>query len=418
VGATGQPLTPAIAWFDNRTTEQAAWWRAQAGQHRIYDITGLPLDRSYGANKLLWLREHAPAAYRQARRWLSIADFIELKLSGEAVTVPSLASRTMLYDQARRTWSGELLELAEIAPELLPAIVESGTTIGSVTDQASTESGLPAGCAVVSGGHDHLCSALALRGGTERPVNSAGTAEVVVAPTSRPLGGSPEPAAFIACYADVEPHGYVCSARVGLSGALVEWVRKELFGAADYDTVFEQLDGGGPSGLLCLPTFGRPAGPHFDPRTAVGTIVGLTLASRPPQIVHGLLEGVCFSLRANLDQIERVTGRDAETITVGGGAVQNPGWLQLKANITGKAIERGATAETTLLGAALLACSGGSHVRDLAREVWRVDQRFEPLDTLAATYDELYLAWAELGSAVAPAAGAAVRLQEQVPGAN
>ena len=415
VDPAGIPLAPAIAWFDRRTEPQAEWWDTQVGAERLYRITGLPLDGSYAANKLLWLREHDAGSFKRARWWLSIADFMQLKLTGHATTVPSLASRTMLYDQRTRDWSVELLEAAQLPRGLLPPIVESATQIGTVTAEASRMTSVPAGTPVISGGHDHLCSALALRAGTARTVDSTGTAEVAVVPARRPLTAGLAEAGHVACYADVEPGRYVCSARVGLSGALLEWARRELFGSADYQVINDSLrDAQLPSGLLCLPTFGRPASPFFDAKTAVGTIVGLTVDHTRTDLLIALLEGACLSLRANLEAIERLTGKPIGEISVGGGAARNPVWLQLKADITGRRIERGTVEETTLLGAALLAAPESGFAAtptDAARRAWKTSARYEPNLGLTERYELLYKTYCQLPAAVAVAAETTLALQ-------
>jgi xylulokinase len=413
--AEGRALTPAITWFDRRTKEQALWWDARVGSNRLYAITGLPLDGSYAANKLLWLRDHDEVVFNHACWWLSIADFIQLQLTGEASTVPSLASRTMLYDQRTRDWSDELLTAAQIPRRILPPIVESGTQIGTVSAAASRLTNVPAGTPVVAGGHDHLCSALALRAGTTRTVDSTGTAEVAVTPTLSPLNVPAAEAGHIACYADVEAERYVCSARVGLAGGLLEWARRELFADADYATIVAALENARlPSGLLCLPTFGRPASPFFDPTTAVGTIVGLTVDHSRTDLLVALLEGACLSLRANLETIERITETTIDEIAVGGGAARNPAWLQLKADVTQRRVERSTVEETTLLGAACLATTATNPTdtpAEAARRAWKPHASYEPDPALGEQYDLLYQRYCELPAAIAPAAQTTLHLK-------
>ena len=302
VGARGEALRPVIAWFDQRAGSQADELARTLGEPAIYRISGHMPDPHFGVCKLMWLRENEPGVFREMRGWLSVGDLVVQRLSGVEATVPSLASRTLLFDQASLAWSETIASAAGIDIATLPRVASSGEAVGSVTAAASRATGLATGTPVTGAGHDHLCSALAARAGSMRAVDSSGSAEVVVVPIDAYPAATPEEAGSIACYADVVPGGWVHSARCGLSGALVEWARSEFFAGAPLDEMFaEAVTRSGPSGILVYPTFGRAINPVFDPSSALGAIVGLSVSHGRRDVLHGILEGLCFALRANLD---------------------------------------------------------------------------------------------------------------------
>jgi xylulokinase len=360
----GRPVRPAIAWHDSRATAQALWWEKAVGIAEIYRITGQPLDPHYGVNKLLWIRENEPAAFSRARKWLSLADYLILRLTGICATDRSLASRTMLFDQRRLDWSNELLSAAGIEASLLPAVCVGGTRIGDLLPTVAREIGLPAGTPVAIGGHDRLCGAFAARQGGSAAVDSTGSAEAVVLPVPTYHECSAEEGGVAAHYADVVPNQYVFSARVGYAGALLDWSRRVLVGASVGDDAaapygFDDLEKViprplAPSGLVVYPSFGREIGPCWSVATRPGIVLGLTLAHGRAQIIQALLEGSCFSLRANLEWLEELRN-PLEQLRVECGAARSPTWLQLKADITGRRIDHVQLEEPTALGAALLA---------------------------------------------------------------
>ena len=88
--AADQPLGRIVAWFDRRTEEDAHRISAE----RLFSVTGLARDPTYTLCKLLWTRRTMPALFARARRMLNVADWIAFRLSGEAATDFSLASRT------------------------------------------------------------------------------------------------------------------------------------------------------------------------------------------------------------------------------------------------------------------------------------------------------------------------------------
>jgi sugar (pentulose or hexulose) kinase len=381
VDARGRALRPAIAWYDTRAGAEAAWWADQVGPDRINRITGQSLDPHYGVNKLMWVRAHEPAVFRATQHWLSIADFIVLQLTGEVATDPTLASRTLAWDQRTQAWSAELLAEVDLDPRLFPRVAQSGSAVGGVRPEAAGETGLRAGTVVVLGGHDRLCGAYAVRSGSRTLVDSTGSAEAVVMPVGEYVERTAEEAGHVACYADVVPVQYVLSARVGYAGALVDWFRRLVAdapagGSAEPEeappddlAAVEALTRLIPapldlSGLMVYPSFGRVVTPVWDPRTAPGVIHGLTLAHGRGHVFQALLEGICYSLRRNLEWLVELGAAPGGTLRVEGGATRNPVWMQLKADITGLAVEAVALPEPTALGAALLAGIGAGVYAD------------------------------------------------------
>jgi xylulokinase len=125
-----------IAWFDPRTEPQACWLEEHDPEARIFRTTGLSFSPIYSLCKFLWIREHEPAVFEKAVKWLTMPDFVMFKLSGEYATDYSEASRTLCFDITRKTWAPELLSAGLNASHLPPAYC-GGTMIGRVHQQAS-----------------------------------------------------------------------------------------------------------------------------------------------------------------------------------------------------------------------------------------------------------------------------------------
>src|SRR5439155_20076689 len=137
--------------------------------------------------KVLWLRNHEPAAFGRLATVLLAKDFIRFRLTGALATEPSDASGTLMYDPARLRWSDELLDAVGVPRSLLPDVGGSAEVLGSLTSDAAAATGLPAGTPVVGGGADNACGAAgvgAIVVGVE--VSSWGTVGLVVAPLAAP----------------------------------------------------------------------------------------------------------------------------------------------------------------------------------------------------------------------------------------
>src|SRR5438876_3674392 len=225
VDADGNVLHAAIAWYDQRTVAEGQWWESIAGRERIFTITGHIPRPTYGVNKLLWLRNHVPHIVERIHHWLSIEDFVLWKLSGSFATDYSIASRTMLFDQRTLTWSESLLEQAGLPAAWFPPAFPSGTAIGTVRKEVAEKTGLPQQAIVSTGGHDHLCGALAA--GLTQPghlLESIGTASVIMAVSDTFSPGQELSAAGCSSYAYVIQNTYVTLGGLNFAGGALEWV--------------------------------------------------------------------------------------------------------------------------------------------------------------------------------------------------
>src|SRR3954452_11431449 len=138
-------IRPAILWCDQRTERQCEEIHEWVGLQRLRQIACNPALTGFTAPKLLWVREHEPAAFRRGRKALLPKDYLRFLLSGEYATDVADASGTLLLDVPQRGWSGALLELLEIDPSWLPAVHEGREVVARVSEAGATTTGLPAG---------------------------------------------------------------------------------------------------------------------------------------------------------------------------------------------------------------------------------------------------------------------------------
>jgi sugar (pentulose or hexulose) kinase len=356
--AQGHPLGPIIAWHDSRTTPQRDWWAAHLDPFHLYQLTGQRLTHIFGVNKLLWQREHCPDLYARSAKWLSIEDQALQRLSGALATDYTIASRTMLLDQRRGAWAAELLDLAGLPADLFPAIHPSGTAVGQVTAAAAQETGLPLGAAVVTGGHDHLCAALAC--GATRPgafLDSTGTAEAMLWIRER---FDPTPELFAlgySSYRHVAPGAYVLQGGLDTGGAFLEWSARLLGVSVGEMLTLAEQSAPGAGGLVALPFLRGKGTPRREPRMR-GAFANLGMEHSRAELARAAVESLGFWLRANLEALGGLFGQRPAEIIVTGGVNRSPFVCQLKADITGLPVLAPEIEEGAALGAALLAGLG------------------------------------------------------------
>lgn len=309
---TGRPVAPVIAWFDQRTEEQAQWWAAVVGVERTHRIAAIPPRAVFGAPKMLWTKRNDPAAWAAGRHWLNMADWAAYRLTGEMATDHSLASRTMLFDLANRHWSDELIDAAGLDRSMLAPLIESGRRVGTVTDRAAAETGLPVGAAVGAGGQDHVCAALGL--GVTEPgmlLDSIGTAE-----------------AFFLVVPDVETSGRLAVANIGQGAHVV------------------------PGRTYAMAGLQQGGGRIDARRNELG--LGWDEFFATPEAAR-VIDEVAADGQARIRDLMAATGTATVQHVATGGGSRNSRLIERKRRLGGRPIEVASMTEATALGAARLA---------------------------------------------------------------
>lgn len=397
VDEAGTPLTLIPTWYDHRTDPWTDWWRERLTETEIYDITGLPLDYLYSVNKILWLRENAPQAYSRARSYLCIADWITYCLTGQFTTSYSMASRTMLFDIHRQSWSEAMLQLSDLSPGLMPSALPSGTLAGKVSGQAGHRTGLRAGTPVFIGGHDHICAAVAA--GAIEPgivLDSAGTAEALMFTLETPLSGELMAASGICCGCHTVRDRYYLLGGL-ICGGVLAWVSRTLAEDDSPDSINHLMELAaasppGANGVQFLPYLDGSGPPDRDP-TPWGAWLSLGLRHTRSDLIRSAVEGISYGIRYLLEIAQTYANISVGELRCVGGGTRNSFWQQVKADILGLPVDTPIVTDVTAQGAALLAAVGAQAFRDEAeasRAAYRSGMRYEFHPERSAFYDGIY----------------------------
>lgn len=353
IGADGEPLTPAIAWFDGRTAPQAARWEERIPAKELFRRTGLRAEPLYTATKLEWLRENMPQSWKDARLWLGMSEYLAFRMTGKAGTEASLAGRTLLFDVGRGRWDEELCSLAGVHPGLLPPIYPAGATVGMLTKAAADRISASEGTPVAVCGHDHICGAFGA--GATAPgeiADSIGTAEACLLTVEEPPLDEAGYALELPVGCHVLPDTHYVAATLAYSGGMIGWL-KELLGDSDEDLdrwtrEAESLAPG--EGGVCVPVPDGGNGVTFS-----GLRVG---EARPAHLLRAALEGLTLEVHAALKPALRAVEIIPVKITMTGGGSRNRLWNQLKADVSDLPVQAVPDMECVARGAAMLAGIG------------------------------------------------------------
>ena len=383
----GNPLYPAISWFDRRVVPQMRRWQAQFGTAATARITGLHIGTAAGILRPLWLRDRASEVFAQTRTWLNLPDYAAYRLCGVKATEYSLASRMMVLDLATRQWSPELLDQVGFDSALFGEPVPSALQIGTVQRDAADRTGLPTGLPLCTAGHDHPCAALGLGiADAGDLLDSIGTAEAVVASLPAPVDEPGIAEAGIDQGIHVFPGRYYAMSGLGYGGGSIDWSRRLLLDAArgartpvasapppldspardgahrtnqSFDALIAMADAvpAGCDGVFFLPHLRQANPPIFDPSSR-GAFVGLSSDTGPGHLARAVLEGLAFDFQRLLDTMsDRFQLRNRQLIATGGGT-RNQLLMQIKADVSGLPIIIPDVDEAACRGAAIAAGIG------------------------------------------------------------
>ncbi|MHB1682553.1 MAG: FGGY-family carbohydrate kinase [Bacilli bacterium] len=414
VGATGQPLAPAILWQDKRTTQECADIEATVGGRAVYQTTGLRIDPYFSLPKLLWYQRHQPEVFAGAYRFLTVHDLVVHHLTGVFATDFTQASRTMLFDIHRLEWTQDLGRAVGLAQVPFPDAYATGTVVGGLSAAAAAHLGLPSGVPVVMAGGDQQCATVGL--GVIQPglaQVTIGTGAFIVTPAAKPVL---DPEQRVLCSVSAVPGQWIIEAGVFAAGAVFRWMRDELskdltkLARTDGRDVYDLLDEEaakslpGAAGLLVLPHLAGSAAPYWDPN-ARGVIFNLALGHSRSHLFRATLEGIALEVNKNLTVIESLlrdngvlekSGSAAvlHEVRVSGGAVRSDLFNRIQADVYGRRVVPGRMAEASALGAAVLAAVAMGAYPNLQKAVETmtgvdVARAVEPDSAVTAVYGEL-----------------------------
>jgi glycerol kinase len=378
--ATGEPLHSAIVWQDRRTAKRCEQLRAQGMEPLIRKSTGLVLDPYFSATKMQWLLQHLDGLQEKAASGGALLGTIDswlaFKLTGEHVTDPSNASRTMLYDLAGGGWDPELLDLFGVPAKALARIVPSAGPIAELRPAALGAIRAPLS-ALVGDQQSALFGQACVNPGMGK--NTYGTGSFVLLNAGFT---APEPAQGMLGTVGWELGGrrsYALEASIFVTGAAVQWLRDGL-GLIDSAQETEQLAARleGNDGVYFVPALTGLGSPHWMPE-ARGTIVGLTRGAGKAHLARATLEAIAYQTCDAVAAMEQACGQPLRELRVDGGATANRWLMQFQADVLGVPVLVPEIAETTALGAALLAGVGvGAWSMQDVHAGWRERAVYEP----------------------------------------
>jgi gluconokinase len=355
-----RPLTPMISYADTRNDSDSQELRSQLDEHAVHQRTGCLLRTSYWPARLAWLRRTRPEIWCKAARFVTIGEYLELQLFGSCRAGLSTASWTGLVDRRELIWDRPLLDHLGVDPAQLSPLADTRDAQeglrGLYAERWAALARRPWFAALGDGAAANIGSGCTGPGRVALTVGTTGALRTVREQIEHVPGG-------LWCYR-VDKKRALLGGATSEGGNVYAWLSQTLQ-LGDPAAVEQALAGMEPDqhGLTILPLWAGERSPGWA-GDARASIVGMTMATTPLEIVRASLEAVAYRFALIADRLfdteagtHKTPQAGADTVQIiasGGSLLQSPAWTQIVADVLGRSLICSDEPEATARGAALL----------------------------------------------------------------
>ena len=365
VDEAGGATTRVLGWADVRGAAAVYQLRSEFDETKTHTRTGCRFHSSYWPAKLRRLQTEEPETFRRTTRWLSFAEYLTLHFFGETAMSVSMASGTGLLNQRTCEWDDELIAALGVNVARLPEIADPRQSFRGFTSayaerwpQLAEARLFPAvgdGAANSIGSGCHSTEKIALMIGTSGALRVCYAGE---APQQLP----PELWSYRAGRDRVLIGGALSD-----GGGLYNLIKESLLRTEDFQTIESELELLNPDshGLTVLPFWAGERSTGWNP-DARGAILGLTLQTRPIEILRAAMEAIAYRFALIAAALEPFA--PGATMVASGNALRSsPSWVQILADVLGRRVLVFEQPEASMRGAALLALEAAGKIQTIEK---------------------------------------------------
>ncbi|MBI4369968.1 MAG: hypothetical protein HY547_07040 [Elusimicrobia bacterium] len=344
-------LTPLLSWSDTRAAEECLILRRQLPEIKIHQRTGCRIHSCYFPARLLWFFNNHKALFLKIRHWMSLGDYLWLKLFDENATSVSIASATGMFDRRTGSWDPTLMSAARLTAGRLPRIVTEQKTCDNLRKEFKRRwpSLAPAFWAMPIGdGAAQNLGVGSLDGATAvLNVGTSAAIRVMAKPTMIP------PELWLYQLNAAEP---VLGGALNCGGNLIEFLSR-LFNMSTIRVKNEiaqaHKENPTPRFPIALPNFFGERSAHWNP-WATGAIFGIQNPPDHRRLLHACWQGINHQLALVYQTLIKI--QKIDRVILSGGAVRIlPFWADALSDSLEIPLETSAIVEPSARGAALWA---------------------------------------------------------------
>jgi gluconokinase len=385
VDRSGRAVTPLMTYADTRPADDAKELAQHLDEDAIHQRTGCRLHPSYLPARFAWLQRTQPDWTKSSARWISIGEYLILQIFGKTAASYSVASWSGLLNRSEPDWDEELLSALNVSKDQLSGLVDVDHAWSGLSKSfAQRWPALKDAAwypAIGDGAAANLGSGCI---GPQRVAVTIGTSSAIRVVMPGAVDHIPS---GLWCYR-VDRQNQLLGGALNEGGGVYSWLTRilQVKNGDELQAEMEELPPDG-HGLTFLPLLEGERSPGWNAQ-AHGVLAGLSLATRPEQILRAGLEGIAYRLALVFDLLRPALEDNPQIIASGGALRHSKLWVQIVADAIGLPITRSAVEEASARGVAMKALCALGEAASLQEFPDFTSQTFQPVADAHQRYQQ------------------------------
>ena len=406
-----------IMWMDHRAAKETQ--EINDTKNRVLDYVGSKVSVEMQIPKIKWLKNNLPNQYAKVAKFFDLADFLQYKFCNSEARSTCTVTCKWTYLAHENMWNKDFFEQCDLS-ELLDEKIGSefktpGDKAGTILEGLANTLGLPTDTTIGVGIIDAHAGVLGASGGhiDDKMIIIGGTSNCHMYNSKKQYFIEGVWGPYFNVIAD---QYWLNEGGQSAAGALIDYTIKNhsaypvLLESLDNVSVYEYLNNmvadfkksniNITEDLHILDYHHGNRSPRSNPELK-GMLSGLSLSEdirALAEIYLATIQSVCYGTR-HIIETSISKGAKINTISVCGGILKNPIWLQELADVCQMNLEIPEEQESMLLGSAILAAKASgiySNIDDAMKAMSRISHKVLPDHQTKQFHDKKYKVYLEM----------------------
>lgn len=388
--AQGRPATALITYADTRAAAAADVLNRSMDARATHQRTGCRFHPSYAPAQLLRMRENDPEMFKNCQRWITLGEYLELKLFHEYAVSNSAAAWSGLLNVRECDWDRDMLHKLGLSADAFSRVSDVSEPRSPLVAEFAYRwpalASVPWFPAVGDGAAANVGTGCSSPENIALTMGTSSALRIALPELSRDIPDG------LWCYR-IDRSRYLLGGALSEGGNVFEWARTRLREIPE-QALLDVIATPDSHGLTVLPFLAGERSPGWVGR-ARATVHGVSIATRQEDILAAFLEAVALRIGLIYERLERLAP-GARIIAGGGALAASPVWGGIIADVLNAEVALTPITEASARGAALLALEalGVLKTTELEPEISKVytpdPRRHELYQQAMARQQELY----------------------------
>jgi rhamnulokinase len=378
----GRLLQNPVHYRDSRTENIMDEVFSIIPKEELYNETGIAFHQFNTLYQLFSILKNDPEQLEKADCMLFVPDLLRYFLTGIKNTEFTIASTSQLLEKTGNTWSEKILEKLNLKKGLFTDIVPAGSVQGELSGDIAIENGLGNVPVIAVAEHDTGSAVMSVPAKEDDFLYiSSGTWSLIGVESEKSYLSK---SVMDNNFTNEGGYGYTNRLLKNVMGLWIyqecrrDWAKKGE--SVSFDEVDRMIEKERPLRSFINPNDQRffKAGDMPSKIVSYCTETGQEIPETKGQIVLCILQSLAMAYRNVSENLEKILGKELESIYVVGGGCKDKILCQFTANATGKRVQAGPV-EATATGNLLAQLTGIGELKTIqeGRELVRNSFEFD-----------------------------------------